>query len=586
MFIQISSQAQAVFSGAASFLADFSSYASQTYTLLVRWVLAALGVIILLRCALPLLLCSGSKKPWGCLMDRSGTVIPLRHWENSIGRSRLSDIIVNLPFVSRSHAVISYSGGDFIISDLGAKGGVSVNGVKINGRSRVKWGDVISLGGYELTLYDSDPTLPHSAQSSGEKDAAPARFTGIRPVPTLILAVLFELLATVQEGLGSAKAVSCGLFAVMLVFIAAEIFHCVSLTVRGLRSELEMLAYYLCGIGLLVTASASPSSLVKELAAILIGIVCYVVFLHLISDLDRAAKMKIFMYSAAFVLMALNIVIGQTRNGAKNWISFAGLTFQPMELVKIAFVFAGTATLDRLLTRRNLSSYILFSGACIGTLAITKDFGTALVFFSTFLIMAFMRSGDIRTIALIIAGAALGAVAVISFFPYISARFSAWGHVWQHADSSGFQQTRTMIGIASGGLIGLGGGNGYLCKIAAAGTDLAFGVICEEWGLIIALTAALGITVFAVFSLLSARTCRSSFYAIAACGSSAIMLAQAALNIFGSVDILPLTGVTLPFISNGGTSILTCWCLLAYIRSADERPLPPRSRVPSGGENV
>jgi cell division protein FtsW (lipid II flippase) len=160
------------------------------------------------------------------------------------------------------------------------------------------------------------------------------------------------------------------------------------------------------------------------------------------------------------------------------------------------------------------------------------------------------------------------------FLPYIASRFEAWGHVWQFADTIGYQQTRTMIYTASGGLLGLGGGNGYLVGIPAADTDLVFGILCEEWGLIVAIAAVLAIVFLAFFALFLMRGCKSSFYAISACGAASIFMIQTALNVFGSLDILPLTGVTLPFISNGGSSMIVCWALLAFIKAADERYRP------------
>jgi cell division protein FtsW (lipid II flippase) len=203
-----------------------------------------------------------------------------------------------------------------------------------------------------------------------------------------------------------------------------------------------------------------------------------------------------------------------------------------------------------------------------------RDLGTSVIFFITFLVIAFMRSGDIRTIAFISAGAVLGAFAVVSFLPYIASRFEAWGHVWEFADTIGYQQTRTLMYSASGGLLGLGGGNGYLVGIPAADTDLVFGILCEEWGLIVALCAVLMIIFLAFFVLFLMRGCKSSFYAISACGAVSIFLIQTALNVFGSLDLLPLTGVTLPFVSNGGSSMVVCWALLSFIKAADERYRP------------
>lgn len=540
------------------------------YTFLVRWILPILAVIILIRLILPFFSGRKNNVPWGYLVMSNGTRFPLMHWENSIGRSKLSDVVIGLPFISRSHAVLTYRDGEWLIADLGSKGGVMVNGVKIKRQEAVKQDDVISLAGLELTLVEADTDAFAELNSKTSK----VSYFGhkIKSQFTLFLIVLFQVLGAIElcfaqgSKLNTAVPITFGL----LIFL--ECVHYIVVRICKTNFfEFEMLAYFLCGIGLFVVASYSSNSLFKQFGAIVVGVAAFITISIIIRDLERARKLKYILLIAALGLLLMNLVFGELRNGARNWIDLGFITFQPTEFVKIAFVLVGTATLDRLLTTRNLTSFIAFSGACIGTLAITKDFGTALIFFCAFLVIAFMRSGDLRSIALILAGAVLGAVAVVSFMPYVSSRFKAWGHVWQYADTSGYQQTRTMIAAASGGLFGFGGGKGYLVHIGAAGTDLVFGVICEEWGLIIGLVVV-SITVFlAFFSAFSVGKCKSSFYAIAACGAASILLTQTALNVFGSFDILPLTGVTMPFISNGGSSMIACWCLLAFIKSADSR---------------
>lgn len=128
-----------------------------------------------------------------------------------------------------------------------------------------------------------------------------------------------------------------------------------------------------------------------------------------------------------------------------------------------------------------------------------------------------------------------------------------------------------MSAAASGGLVGMGAGNGWLHKIPAADTDLVFGMLCEEWGLIIALLAVAAIVTLAVFAARACREGRSSFYTIAACAAGSLLVFQTSLNVFGSVDILPLTGVTFPFVSNGGSAMLAAWGLLAYLKATDTR---------------
>ena len=156
--------------------------------------------------------------------------------------------------------------------------------------------------------------------------------------------------------------------------------------------------------------------------------------------------------------------------------------------------------------------------------------------------------------------------------PYIWKRFATWRHAWEYASSGGYQQTRTMTAIASGGLLGVGPGNGFLKRVAASDTDLVFGLVCEEWGLITGILIVLCIIALAWFAIRSCRMSRSSYYTIAACSATSMIVFQTALNLFGSVDMLPLTGVTFPFVSNGGSSMLFAWGLLAFLKATDTRP--------------
>lgn len=138
-------------------------------------------------------------------------------------------------------------------------------------------------------------------------------------------------------------------------------------------------------------------------------------------------------------------------------------------------------------------------------------------------------------------------------------------------DAAGYQQTRTMSAAASGGLVGVGAGNGWLEGVPAANTDMVFGVLIEEWGLIIALLAVLSIVTLCLFAVESIMAGRSTYYTIAACGAMSMFIFQTMLNVFGCTDIFPFTGVTFPFVSNGGTSMIVSWALLAFLKSADTR---------------
>ena len=231
----------------------------------------------------------------------------------------------------------------------------------------------------------------------------------------------------------------------------------------------------------------------------------------------------------------------------------------------------GAATLDELQEQRSLYLFMGFSAFCLGCLALMGDFGTAIIFFVTFLIISFLRSGDFTKLFLILGAAALMGLMVLRFRPYVAGRFETWGHAWDFPTEGGYQQVQTMTATASGGLPGLGAGEGNLGNLFGAGTDLVFGMLAEEWGLIIAVLAVFCIITLSVFAFRSIAAGRSTYYSIAACSTATLFVFQTTLNVLGSVDILPLTGVTFPFLSSGGTSMIASWGLLAFLKAADTR---------------
>ena len=170
-----------------------------------------------------------------------------------------------------------------------------------------------------------------------------------------------------------------------------------------------------------------------------------------------------------------------------------------------------------------------------------------------------------------VTGAGMAGFLAVSIKPYIARRFSTWGHVWEDVYGAGFQQTRAISAAAAGGLYGKGAGAGWLKGIFAANTDMVFALICEEQGLIIGVIMVAAMLTLAFFAVRTARQGRSAFYSIAACAAMSMLLVQLAMNVFGSLDLLPFTGVTFPFVSKGGTSLLSSWMMMAFIKSADNR---------------
>lgn len=489
--------------------------------------------------------------------------ISLRERETSVGRNKGCDIVLPFDTISRLHAVIAYRNKGFVIFDTFSKSGVKVNGKKIDKKAYIHNGDEINIGGLQYEL--------HEGKYKFIKDKSSLLGTPSYAVILGLLAVLnvFIMLLNLYPGGEFSEVIVC----VYLGYIALQwVYYLFATYVLRLHNfELEMIAFTFVSLGLGIVGSMYPGAVLKQLFAVVLGVVGFCVILVVMRYVEAIKSIRWLLAVGAIGILALTLLIAEPTNGARNWLSLGGISIQPSELVKVAFVFVGAVTLEKLQSIRNLTMYIVFSVACVGLLFLMFDFGTALIFFFTFIIIAFMRSGDIKTLALVCAVAAIGAVAILILKPYVASRFSTYLHVWEYMDEGGYQQTRTLIYSASGGLFGLGLGNGKLRNIFAAAEDLVFGVVSEEFGLIISFMIPITYCIIAVWAVINSKKSKSTFYAISGVGAISMILFQSMLSIFGITDLLPLTGVTLPFLSKGGSSIICCFCLLAYIKSIDTR---------------
>lgn len=538
------------------------------YTTVVRFVFPQLALMILVGAIRSLWKVKHPDEVWGYLTLGNGVRLPLTHWENIIGRAAACDVQLEYPSVSRQHAaLIRENDGSWTVYDLNSKGGIKVNDLPVDEYAIVEDGDTVSFGGIPTTMVPISAEEKRWQMAERREEGRPAGMWG-----SLVLLTLFQVLTAVQlvvAGGGEANVTIPLTFFVFTCvcwgyFIFMRLF-------RRIGFEMETIAFFLCTLSLAVTGSTVPDELPKQLVAILMGMTMFLILGFFLRDLTRAQKVRWFMGATAVGLLAITLLIGSSEGGAKAWLRFGSLSLQTSEIAKICYIFAGAATLDRLFNKRNLWMFIGLTGVCGGCLALQNDFGTALVFFVTFLVIAYLRSGDFATLGLVCAGCFGGGMVMLTIKPHVAARFASWGHIWEDVYDKGFQQTHTLTAAASGGLIGVGAGKGWLSGLPAADTDIVFGMLCEEWGLVIAVLTVLCIITLAVFAVRACRAGRSSFYTIAACAATSLLVFQTCLNVFGAVDILPFTGVTLPFVSNGGSSMLSAWGMLAFLKATDTR---------------
>ena len=538
----------------------------------LRILLPLYAIFIVYQCYAAMRRRRRPEKPLVTLMNtRTFEKIPVLFWENSIGRKKSNDVVVEDAAVSKVHAVLLRRDEGWFINDTESLHGTFVNGRRTEGRTQVYIDDIIRVGNTDFQFLRGEEYNEELRSSWFFKN--PSQKPAVKSWKLMLMITLFHFFMTVEAVYWNDGK---NLLSPLIIFgiVAAVNWGMFIVSYFGLRRttfELEALALFLSGIGTILLARQYERSAYMQVISTVVGFVIFCAIIKLIEDPDKLYRFRIPLMIAAVGLLGVSIVFGKVTNGAANWIYIGPLSFQPSELVKVIYILIGAGALDKLNTKKDLFIFIGFSVVCVGLLAVMRDLGTALIFFVTFLLIAFMRSGDFKTIILAVSAAVFGAIFAIRFMPYVADRFKAYRHVWEYAQAEGYQQTHVLTFIASGGLFGVGIGNGFLKQVAASESDLVFGLVAEEMGIIVAITLALAVALLVVYARAITTRSRSTFYSISACCAAGLLVVQLTLNIFGATDLLPLTGVTFPFISSGGSSIISCWGLLAFIKAADER---------------
>ena len=540
---------------------------SNVYIASLRWIAPILMAVIIFRCAKALLSFRREPEIWAWLRLSDGNSLPVTHWENVIGRSKRSDIVIDLPTISRNHAVLTrYDDGSWTVTDADSKGGVQVNGEQVQ-ICALEPEDVITIGGCDMTL---EPiSKRQEARLAQLRTKAASGWTSVLNLLMLTLLQMLCCLAFLVNGdAESGKEILLGYGGIVAAQWLLLLFY---LSIRRTSFEVETIAFLLTTLGMNIIATVTPQESFKQLIAMAIGLAAFLFVGWSLRDLERAKKIRYLATIAGIGFLVITLLFGEEHYGAKNWLEIGGFSIQPSELSKVCFVFVGASTMDRIMQKRNLILFIAYSAILCCLLALMNDFGTAMIFFVAFLSIAYMRSGSIGTIGLACSAVGFAGVIVLKIAPHALSRFAAYRHVWEDPLGRGYQQTRSLMCVSAGGLAGLGAGNGWMKNMFAADTDIVFATISEEWGLLIALMMVGCIVVLSLFCLRSASLGRSSFYTIGACTAASILLVQTILNVMGTLDLLPFTGVTFPFVSNGGSSMISAWALLAFIKAADTR---------------
>lgn len=521
-----------------------------------RWLIAIMSVAFIVAWIRYFKGTKPTPKVFAELTTIDGVSIPITSKENILGRGKNADISIPLEDFSKHHAMIFVENCSWRIAPI--KGKVLVNLQNVKRAAPLEYGDKITMSGQTLTFKrKANNDISSKTKASGAS--------------ALLILTVFQILIGLSICLRFWDTLETAIPLSFFALIAAEwCYFLIGKLIKNFTILTELLVFYLYTLGLAVGSTTLPEELIKQMLCYAVGFVGFLILTLILKFKEFIIKIQPLIIILSVSLLYFTAIFGTEVNSSRNWLRIGTFSFQPSELVKVAFVLCGAISLNILISKpAKRWEFLAYSLLCMGALAIMLDFGAVAIFFIGMMIILALRLEKPVMLGSIAGAAVVGAVGVIAVYPYIARRFSAWLHAWEYANTTGYQQSRTMMSFASGGLLGVGGGNGHLHEIPAAENDLVFGIIGEEWGWIVALTAALCLIFLGIYAYRLMKNADSTFDLIATGAAFVMIIFQSALNIFGSVDLLPLTGVTFVFVSRGGTSLISAWLMMSFFKSAE-----------------
>ena len=410
-------------------------------------------------------------------------------------------------------------------------------------------------------------------------------------VPVLLLYSMYVMNTGAQLSLETLS-VPIGL---IVAFVAAHI--AIRLLAPGADPAILPLVFILSGIGITFVTRLAPEDAMGQVVWLFVSVAAMVATLILIPNLDRLADYKFTLGLTGVALLLMPAIFGTEIYGSKLWIRIGGFSFQPGEIAKILIVLflaaylsenrellsasshkVGPFTLPRL---RMLTPMLVMWGMCLVVVVFERDLGSAVLFFTLFVVMLYVATGRIGYVLVSLALLAIGGALSYKFFSHIRVRFQIWLDPFADPSGSGLQIVQSIYSLADGGLVGSGIGKGMPTLIPGVKSDFIFSAVAEEMGLLGGAAVLLLFMLLAVRGLTTAARAKSDMSAFTAVGLTTALSFQAFLIVGGVTKLLPLTGVTLPFMSQGGSSLLSSFIVIGLLlRAGDEGT--GRMALPSG----
>lgn len=323
-------------------------------------------------------------------------------------------------------------------------------------------------------------------------------------------------------------------------------------------------------VGMVMLYRINMASSIKQIIWFAIGVTGFILIVVLLPDLKSFSRHKYFYLVITMIFMGMATLIGKEINGSKNWIVIGNYSFQPSEFGKLFFVAYLASELKDYKNFKDLIKPGLVVMVCLGFMVLQKDLGSALIFFAISITMLYIATSKFRYVATCIGLFVAGATISYTLFDHVKVRVEIWSNPWQYANGKSYQVVQSMLSIASGGLTGSGLGLGHPEYVPVNTTDFIFAALCEELGILI------GFAIIILYFLLFYRCMRAAVYGedefskLLVVGYSAMIAAQVLVIIGGVMNAIPLTGITLPLVSYGGSSMLITFFSLGIIQKISE----------------
>lgn len=356
-----------------------------------------------------------------------------------------------------------------------------------------------------------------------------------------------------------------GLYAGQLVYLV--VLSCVIPRIVSLSRGLNNVMCMFLAIGFIIQTRLDFDTSLRQFIICLVSTVIFLVFVFLCK---RAKFMRDMTYLYAIIgmaLLALVLVLSRVVNGAKLAIDLGFFSFQPAEFVKILFVLFVASAFYKAIDRKTVLITAAVAAVHVLILVFCHDLGTALILFMIYVLMLYAATKRARYLGIGFGALAAGGVAAYFMFSHIRVRISAWQDPWSTIDGNGYQIAQALFAIGTGGWFGSGLFGGAPRTVPMVSNDMVFSAISEELGGIFAILLVLLCLCFVLMIFRVAMRVNNTFYKLLAFGLGAAYGFQVFLTIGGTTKFIPLTGVNLPFISSGGSSILSAFIMLGMIQA-------------------